>query len=85
MRQRAGVSFLQTDAAMNPGNSGCAITLRDGRVIGVATATFAVSGDDAEGIHFALDLTAHRAQLLALLTPWSTYPLWSSVRPHPAP
>jgi hypothetical protein len=67
IRKRAGVSFLQTDAAMNPGNSGGAITLRDGRVIGVATATFSVSGDDAEGIHFALDLTAHRAQLLALL------------------
>jgi S1-C subfamily serine protease len=67
MRSRAGVAFLQTDAAMNPGNSGGAITLRDGRVIGVATATFSVSGDDAEGIHFALDLTAHRRQVSDLL------------------
>ena len=62
MRSRAGVSFLQTDVAMNPGNSGGAITLRDGRVIGVAIATFSVSGDDCEGIHFALDLTAHRGK-----------------------
>lgn len=56
-RTVAGVSdlnsFIQTDAAVNPGNSGGALVSIDGRLIGVNTAIFSRSGG-SHGIGFAV-------------------------------
>ncbi|MCZ6546025.1 MAG: trypsin-like serine protease, partial [Chloroflexi bacterium] len=67
IRERDGVSFLQTDAAMNAGNSGGPITLTNGLVIGLASASFAVGGNDTEGINFAINLVVHRDAVAALM------------------
>jgi len=45
--------FIQTDAAVNPGNSGGALVDLSGRLVGVNTAIFSRSGDSS-GIGFAI-------------------------------
>ncbi len=45
--------FIQTDAAVNPGNSGGALIGMDGRLIGINTAIFSRSGG-SNGIGFAI-------------------------------
>ncbi len=66
-RLRNDVAYLQTDAAMNPGNSGGPMTRADGSVVGLNTFIFSIGENDPEGINFALDLAQHRAQVQALL------------------
>jgi len=46
-------SFIQTDAAVNPGNSGGALITTDGRLVGINTAIFSKSGGSL-GIGFAV-------------------------------
>ncbi|MBM3570221.1 MAG: Do family serine endopeptidase, partial [Alphaproteobacteria bacterium] len=46
-------SFIQTDAAVNPGNSGGALVTMDGRLAGINTAIFSQSGGSI-GIGFAV-------------------------------
>lgn len=45
--------FIQTDAAVNPGNSGGALVNLSGRLVGVNTAIFSRTGDNS-GIGFAI-------------------------------
>jgi len=56
-RTNQGISdfqfFIQTDAAVNPGNSGGALVGLDGRLMGINTAIFSRSGDSS-GIGFAI-------------------------------
>ena len=66
-RTRKDVSWLQTDAALNAGNSGGPIILEDGRVVGIATTILAPEGKDPEGLNFAVDLTRHRDEIRQLL------------------
>lgn len=54
--------MMQTDAALNPGDSGGPVILADGRVVGVASAT----APDHPGLGFAVE--ASRA------TPWFAHP-----------
>ena len=50
-----GVEYLQTDAAMNPGNSGGPVLDGEGRVVGVAIAAIRnVEGIPMEGLNFAV-------------------------------
>ena len=46
-------SFIQTDAAVNPGNSGGALVDLSGELVGVNTAIFSRSGG-SNGIGFAI-------------------------------
>lgn len=62
-KHRAGLAgtpyqdFLQTDAAVNPGNSGGPLVNSDGRVIGINTA---IVGDAYQGISFAIPSSVAR-------------------------
>ena len=49
-----GVDFLQTDAALNPGNSGGPLINHRGEVIGINT--FKVSGFDVDNLGFAVSI-----------------------------
>lgn len=50
-----GVEYLQTDAAMNPGNSGGPVLDSEGHVVGVAVAAIRnVQGMPMEGLNFAV-------------------------------
>jgi serine protease Do len=61
------VTFLQTDAALNQGNSGGPLVTGDGTVVGISTAIFAPDARDAEGLNFAVDITEHRERIRKLL------------------
>jgi serine protease Do len=52
------VEFLQTDAAVNPGNSGGPLINMEGRIIGINTA---IVGQAYQGISFAIPSNAARA------------------------
>jgi len=68
-------SFIQTDAAVNPGNSGGALVTVEGELIGVNTAIYSKSGGSV-GIGFAIPSNMVRAVLDAavgdgrLVRPW---------------
>lgn len=66
-RTRDDLAYVQTDAAVNPGNSGGPLTTLDGRVIGIVTSVFTINGRDAEGLNFAVSVTEHRDRLRELL------------------
>ncbi|OVE80641.1 hypothetical protein BVY04_05495 [bacterium M21] len=60
-------NFIQTDAAVNPGNSGGALVDADGRLIGINTAIFSRSGG-SQGIGFAVPINLARSVMERLLT-----------------
>ncbi|MFI3245744.1 MAG: outer membrane-stress sensor serine endopeptidase DegS [Ferrimonas sp.] len=48
--------FIQTDAAINQGNSGGALVDADGRLVGVNTANYQQLGDAGVGLNFAIPI-----------------------------
>ncbi|MEM8799017.1 MAG: DegQ family serine endoprotease [Pseudomonadota bacterium] len=78
-RTGVGVSdyqfFIQTDAAVNPGNSGGALVGLDGKLVGVNTAIFSRSGG-SNGIGFAIPVDMVKATVAAatgdgrIVRPW---------------
>ncbi len=60
--------YLQTDAAVNPGNSGGALFNRDGAVIGLTTSIAATSSGSNVGIGYALPINIVRDKVAALRT-----------------
>lgn len=57
IRQRGRSVVIQTDAALNPGNSGGPLLDRNGVVLGISTATFR----DAQGLNLAVAIDHGRA------------------------
>lgn len=49
-----GVTLLQTDAAVNPGNSGGPMVAPDGTVVGIVTSK--LTGDEIEGLGFGVEI-----------------------------
>ena len=68
-RTREGVAFLQTDAALNPGNSGGPLVDAGGRVVGINT----LKGS-GEGQGFALNVAGYRGEIASLLAGVSPTP-----------
>jgi serine protease Do len=62
----SGVEFLQTDAAVNPGNSGGPLLDVHGQVIGINSAIFSQTGGWA-GISFAIPSNVARTTMQAIL------------------
>ncbi|TVQ76481.1 MAG: DegQ family serine endoprotease [Bradymonadales bacterium] len=58
--------FIQTDAAVNPGNSGGALVNLDGELVGINTAIVSRSGG-FQGISFAVPINMARSVQLALM------------------
>ncbi len=58
--------FIQTDASINPGNSGGALVDAEGRLIGINTAIFSMSGGN-QGIGFAVPANLGRTIMESLI------------------
>ena len=59
----SAVEFLQTDAAINAGNSGSPVFNKDEEVVGIVSSILTDSGD-FQGVGFAATMNSARAQLL---------------------
>ena len=60
-------NFIQTDAAINVGNSGGALVNTQGKLVGIATALI-TSGSGNEGVGFAIPANLARFVLQAIIT-----------------
>lgn len=67
-RDDSGLEFLQTDAAVNPGNSGGGLFDLDGRLIGITNGILAPPGGGNVGLNFAIPVNVIRALLPQLRT-----------------
>lgn len=72
-------SFIQTDAAVNPGNSGGALVDMDGQLVGVNTAIFSRSGG-SNGIGFAIPGELVRRAVDSALTDGKIIRPWIGAR-----
>ena len=59
-------NFIQTDASINPGNSGGALVDVEGRLIGINTAIYSMSGGN-QGIGFAVPANLARSVMESLI------------------
>jgi serine protease Do len=66
----APVEFLQTDAAINRGNSGGPLCTLDGKVIGIVSHILSQSGG-SEGVGFAVSINTAKELLLRKRSFWS--------------
>ena len=67
IREESGYKTIQTDAAVNPGNSGGPLLNSEGRVIGVITSKLR----ESEGLNFAMPVNYIRGLLAAVGKPMS--------------
>jgi serine protease Do len=71
--------FLQTDAAVNPGNSGGPLVDLNGRIVGINTAIF---GDRYQGICFAIPSRLAQEAYQDIRAGRKPVPGWLGVRPQ---
>jgi serine protease Do len=74
--------YLQTDAAVNPGNSGGPLINIEGKIIGINAAIF---GPSYQGISFAIPSSVARAQYEQLRTNGWVERAWLGIRPVAVP
>ena len=79
-RYYEGVDYIQTDAALNPGNSGGPLLNMDGEVVGMNTSGLR----DAEGINFAIRHNV-LARQMAYMVAEAQRPATPTPRPSPTP
>jgi serine peptidase DegS len=70
-------NFIQTDAAINEGNSGGALINAYGEVVGISTATFNENG--AQGINFAIPSNATKLIMQQILKNGKVFRGWLGV------
>jgi len=70
-------NFIQTDAAINSGNSGGALINANGNVVGISTATFNEEG--AQGINFAIPSNATKIITQKLLKNGKIFRGWLGI------
>ncbi|VAW37402.1 Outer membrane stress sensor protease DegS [hydrothermal vent metagenome] len=70
-------NFIQTDAAINEGNSGGALINTNGNVVGISTATFNESG--AQGINFAIPANATKLIMQEILQNGKVHRGWLGI------
>lgn len=88
---RKGLTYIQTDAALNPGNSGGPLLNLRGEVVGMSTSVLRENdGEETEGIGFAIKSDTLRTRIELLKT--SIYPVPTptqttrfSFSPNPTP
>src|SRR5438132_13642059 len=76
--------FIQTDAAVNPGNSGGALVDAGGNLIGVNSAIFSQSGR-SEGIGFAIPVSIARNVLEQIIRDGEVTRGWLGIEPQELP
>ncbi len=86
--KRSAPTYLQTDASLNPGNSGGPLLDNRGYVVGVNTAGIAQTDDGrtVTGINFAIPINEVKQQLGNRITPGQpAVPLAATPAPTPTP
>jgi S1-C subfamily serine protease len=68
--------FMQTDAALNPGNSGGPLVNRCGEVVGISTLS---SGEKAQNLNFAVPIDAAREIISQLLEHGRVIRAWHGI------
>jgi Do/DeqQ family serine protease len=75
-------NFIQTDAAVNPGNSGGALIDSNGNLVGINTAIFSQSGGSM-GIGFAIPISLARNVMEQIIASGSVTRGWIGVEVQP--
>lgn len=84
--ERLGIEdWLQTDAAVNPGNSGGPLVNLDGRLIGINVAIYSGGGArlPAQGISFAIPVKRVREAVSQIFVPETMLGMWFGARINP--
>ncbi|WP_186123949.1 Do family serine endopeptidase [Burkholderia gladioli] len=74
-------NFIQTDAPINPGNSGSALVDVSGNLLGINTAIYSRSGGSL-GIGFAIPVSTARTVLESIITTGAVTRGWIGVEPQ---
>ncbi len=81
LTDKAFENFIQTDAAVNPGNSGGALVDSNGRLLGINTAIYSQSGGSV-GIGFAIPVTTVKTVMDAIIANGQVVRGWIGVEPQ---
>ncbi|MCH8622031.1 Do family serine endopeptidase [Undibacterium sp. TS12] len=81
LTENAFENFIQTDAAVNPGNSGGALVDVNGNLLGVNTAIYSQTGGSV-GIGFAIPVTTVKTVMESIITNGHVVRGWIGVEPQ---